>query len=336
MKKLLRRILSPVLGQPVPALSREAVRWGYRLFLDRDPETEAVLDDKARRLGTIRELRQELLESDEFRYNNPAIGALSMTGHEPPLDIERVDSDEDMTRLFDHVQKTWRHFGETEAYWSVLTAPQFLEARFEEKKDVFFQSGEKEVERLFDTLRRNDLDASALETCLEYGCGVGRVTLWLAKRFAAVHGYDISAPHLSKARSFVTESGLDHVQLHHLERLEDLDRLPTVDVVYCFIVLQHNPPPVTAFVLRRLLRALRPGGVAFFQVPTYQRDYSFRVADYLARTAEPEIEMHVLPQREVFRIVDEEGCRPVEMFADGKGGTAGPEHSHTFLVRKER
>lgn len=47
---------------------REMVRWAYRLFLDREPESDVVLE---RRFSHPGQLRQEFLSSNEFRRNNP-------------------------------------------------------------------------------------------------------------------------------------------------------------------------------------------------------------------------------------------------------------------------
>jgi hypothetical protein len=100
------------------------------------------------------------------------------------------------------------------------------------------------------------------------------------------------------------------------------------------IVLQHNPPPLIAHILRKLLDALRPGGVAFFQLPTYSRGYRFEVAKYLRSKARADsVEMHVLPQAEVFSIVASHSCEMLEVLPDSCVGD--PDWiSNTFLVRK--
>src|SRR5271169_236009 len=48
-----------------------------------------------------------------------------------------------------------------------------------------------------------------------------------------------------------------------------LARLTNVDLFFSIIVLQHNPPPVILGILDAAFAGLRPGGLAFFQVPTY-------------------------------------------------------------------
>lgn len=50
------------------------VTWAYRLFLDRDPENNAVVHEKLRGpASTIADLRQELIYSGEFAEKNPDV-----------------------------------------------------------------------------------------------------------------------------------------------------------------------------------------------------------------------------------------------------------------------
>lgn len=48
------------------AISRDAVIWGYRFFLGRDPESEAIIQDKLS-IPTNLDLARELAKSNEFR-----------------------------------------------------------------------------------------------------------------------------------------------------------------------------------------------------------------------------------------------------------------------------
>jgi hypothetical protein len=100
-------------------------------------------------------------------------------------------------------------------------------------------------------------------------------------------------------------------------------------------VLQHNPPPLIAALLTRLLNKLRPGGVAYFQVPTYRLNYRFLVDEYL-RTASPMdgIEMHVIPQWVLFDILHRCGCRLLECREDH--WTGDPRMiSNSIFLRKQ-
>ena len=58
------------------------------------------------------------------------------------------------------------------------------------------------------------------------------------------------------------------------------------DVFFSTIVLQHNPPPLIAYILRQVLTQLNAGGVAFFKVQTYGLGYSLLVFAYDKRDDE--------------------------------------------------
>lgn len=51
-------------------LSRDTVAWAYRILLDREPESEDVLLPKMRAYGSTRELRHDMVTSDEYQEKN--------------------------------------------------------------------------------------------------------------------------------------------------------------------------------------------------------------------------------------------------------------------------
>ena len=89
-----------------------------------------------------------------------------------------------------------------------------------------------------------------------------------------------------------------------------------VDLFFSLMVLQHNPPPVIAFVLQKILHRLKLGGIAFFQLPSMG-----------------EIEVHILPQKYVYAIAEREACRVLEVQPDGCVGQPQVT-SNTFLLQK--
>jgi SAM-dependent methyltransferase len=160
------------------------------------------------------------------------------------------------------------------------------------------------------------------------------VTYWLSKRFDWVFGYDISRSHLDLADHHLTGLGVKNVSLTQVRFPRDLENLPKVDLVYSIMVLQHNPPPIIAAIIRQFMRALNRGGIAFFQVPTYRKDYYFRLSNYLKQTVRHEMEMHVLPQHIVFNILAEENGKIIEVLEDELTGLRCGERSNTFVVKK--
>ncbi|HEX5886643.1 MAG TPA: class I SAM-dependent methyltransferase [Pyrinomonadaceae bacterium] len=316
-------------------LTREAVLWAYRLYLDREPESDRVVDEHLRKCSSTQDLRNNFIYSKEFRDKNPTLHVPVLSGDEPAMSIEEVRSEHDLQKLFDHTQHIWQELGTTEPHWSVVIADEYRQAKIQESKESFYRTGKQHVAQLFGSLERNGVQHSEFKICLDYGCGVGRITRHLSERFEQVFGYDISLSHLKCAEDYLSEENVTNVVLNHLKRLRDIEDLPKTDVAYSMLVLQHNPPPVIAFIMEGLIRALNPGGIAFFQVPTYRLGYSFSLANYFAeQAARREIEMHVLPQSSVFEIAQRAGGRVLEVIDDGWTGIRLKEVSNTFVIKK--
>lgn len=318
--------------------SEDAAIWAYRLLLGREPENAEIVRDHVAQSASLEELRERFLSSPEFtqHYRPVTIEYGRSVSFFPPSPVQTTVDPATRTRLFDHVRASWQRLGETEPYWSVLSAPEFKMARIPETREAFLDSGQENVKRLFATLRRNRIEANPAWTVLELGCGLGRATRWLARDFREVIGVDISKSHLRLAEQINAEAqNANRIRWLHLADPATLGTLPEFDLFFSLIVLQHNPPPLIGMILEKIAEKLRPGGVAFFQVPTYQLNYSFDVENYLRlRGHTLDVEMHAFPQEEVFRIFEQRGCVPLEVFEDDLSGDRNNRRSNSFLFRK--
>ena len=183
-------------------------------------------------------------------------------------------------------------------------------------------------------LRRHGFRPKQFPRLLEYGCGVGRVTAYLAHVFDSVCACDISHSHLRQAERTVGKTGATNVSFR-LVSLPEFGMHDPFDLWFSRIVLQHNPPPVIAMILQRALTRLNPGGVAVFQVPTYAVNYRFRLDEYLGgASGNGGIEMHVLPQRVIFEIARETCCIPLEIREDASTGHSNPWLSNNIVLQK--
>jgi SAM-dependent methyltransferase len=104
------------------------------------------------------------------------------------------------------------------------------------------------------------------DTVLEIGCGLGRITRWLAVRSRTVIALDVSDEMLRKAREL--NPGLENVRWVAGDGVTLAEIEPeSIDACMSVVVLQHVPEAeITLGYVRELGRVLRPGGWAALQV----------------------------------------------------------------------
>lgn len=317
-----------------PEGRREAARWAYRTILLREPDSEEALDFLATRSTSARDMRDRLLQSPEARARAALPVHLSMTGDEPPQSILTEVTPAKRERFFRRVQDAWRALGKEKPHWSVATVDDFRPDRIEESLEAFYATGEDNVRTLLRTLERNGVDPAGLAVCMDFGCGVGRLSVALSRAFREVVAVDVSESHLELAKEALRRRGVRNVSTRHLPAIGEVAALPAVDLVYSVIVLQHNPPPVIRELLAGLMGRLNPGGVAVFQVPTYlPAGYAFDPAKY-EDTEGGQMEMHGIAQREVFALARGAGLEVLEVLEDAWTGFGAGSRSNTFVLRR--
>jgi len=300
-------------------VSEQEVHYAYRLLLGRVEGDPEVVASHARTAGSLDELRDHFVTSPEFRQLHEFGGFMELSA--PPLRVETEASAAQLEAMVRRTEAKWRRFGETEPHFSVLASDVFKADRIGETEEDFYDSGRQFLEELRGTAARCGVDLGHDGRCFELGAGVGRISVWLARQFKTVVAADISKPHLKIAQAAADRFKCPNIECLHVSSIAELVAAAPFDVFVSLIVLQHNPPPVIALLLRTMLGKLRPGGVAFFQVPTYRRNYRFRVKKYLAAPAvDEEFEMHLIPQVTLFRILRESGCEVLACHEDDAAG----------------
>ncbi len=311
-------------------VSRDVVVAAYRIFLGREPESERVIREKIEHHKSVTDLFREFVNSQEFKWRHSDYrSAVKAVYHATSNPIDVDVPPEVFSRLFARIRDQWAALGESEPFWSVLSDDRFRMSNIENSRKEFYASG-ADSDRIIDVFCQRSNVAPPTGTCLELGCGVGRVTHFLAKRFTRVIGVDISQGNLDLARAYFSNARTSNVDLILLRDLEQLEETRNFDFFYSLIVLQHNPPPIMARMLRIILKNLRPGGGFLFQIPTHSPGYRF-IAELYLESYDPvgdSFEMHVLPMHVVLGIIEEVGGRVKEVLADGFSGGQG---SHTFF-----
>lgn len=178
--------------------------------------------------------------------------------------------------------RNWRLWGERDPYYAVLTDPRFRNGNIGENRQDFFESGEgfvrhwlAQIDRHFGTLPR--------ERALDFGCGVGRLTIPLSEYFGAVVGLDIAPAMLEEARRNSAGRAIDYLLSDdRLSRVEG-----TFDFVNSCIVLQHIPVARGMRLLAQLLGRVRSGGGCLIQLSTKRNHSWWRELRYRIRHGVP-------------------------------------------------
>lgn len=232
-----------------------------------------------------------------------------------------------MRRFFkpDATNENWEYFGKKCPYYGVVKWPQFRPECLDDRaKEEFFQTGETYVDRLVEVILQNVDAEFSPGRVLDFGCGVGRVTIPLAKRYSSVAGIDISPAMRCEAKRNCKEAGLQNVSF-----FESLDVLinqgSRFDFVHSYIVLQHIRPKRGIPLFAQLVEVIEKNGVGAihttFSSPPGKRE---RLLLWLSRKvplfhgltqvirgerfSEPLMDMAEYPLNKIFAILQDAGC----------------------------
>ncbi len=160
-----------------------------------------------------------------------------------------------------HTDREWEYFARTDPYWAVITKEKYRRKNLTAQAvEEFFAQGENYIAFVLDAIRRQIATDFAPCTALDFGCGVGRLILPLARRCQRVVGLDVADTMLQEARQRSAALGLSNV--HFLKSDDQLSALEgTFDLVHSFIVFQHIPCSRGEHLFRLLLERLNDGGV---------------------------------------------------------------------------
>jgi SAM-dependent methyltransferase len=315
-------------------LDQELVEACYRAILGREPESKSVIQETIDRASTVEALLREFLDSEEFqagllRRDMDRLTRLFDVDHnlsEP----RRIDVDVSETQqgaLLTRIKAQWQALGYQDPFWSVLTHDEYRRSNLDAKaREKFYETGEESA-RLIDAFCARNCVTIHRGLCVELGCGVGRVTRHLSRRFKKVIAIDISEGNLRQCELMAEGLNLSNIECVLLRSPNELHDLSDYDFFYSTLTLQHNPPPVQKYLLDVLLSKLKIGGGFLFQTQTYYPNYQFICEEYLASTL-ARMDMHSLPMRQIFLIAEKLRLRLREVAVDSYSGRPG---SYTFF-----
>lgn len=164
-----------------------------------------------------------------------------------------------MTRDAERLHNTWETWAADDPLFAILSDPTKLGGKWNIDE---FMAHTPELDEILGLVDKHDLLVGHARA-LDFGCGVGRMTQALARRFDTVVGIDISESMVAKAEPLN----------QHRDRVRyvtgDLTVLsgPKFDFIFSIYVIQHIPQSMQRDVLRSLVGLLKPDGLLAIQIP---------------------------------------------------------------------
>lgn len=194
-------------------------------------------------------------------------------------------------------KSNWEKLGAKEPYWSVLTKDNFLMNKLtNENENKFFNSGIGAVNSIYEVCHKAGITFKKY-SCLEFGCGVGRVTFHLAKEFSFVLGVDISKNHIELANKKKSKLKINNIDFLVLKNgLNDIGNRK-FDLIFSVIVLQHINKNQVFKIFSKFMEISEQNGIIIFQIPTFHPKYDFEHEKIIEENVL--LEMHAIPQKEI-------------------------------------
>ena len=157
--------------------------------------------------------------------------------------------------------RDWQKWGETDPYFGVYSDERFRSSRMSgQDLEAFFESGETHITHVLGAIERTLLPGFAPQSALDFGSGVGRLVIPMAKRIAQVTGVDVSPAMIREAKKNCERAGLGNVEF-----VSSSENLPEVhgqfDFIHSQVVFQHIPWRRGRGFLRALASRVSPRGV---------------------------------------------------------------------------
>ncbi|EDY81148.1 Methyltransferase domain family [Verrucomicrobiia bacterium DG1235] len=163
------------------------------------------------------------------------------------------------------LQKNFESLAAEDPLWTVLSDKSKKGGKWDPEE--FYQSGEDCIRGLQERLAQIDISLAGA-TALDFGCGVGRLTFPLSRRFEKAIGVDISKSMIDAANQNANRGKNCQFILNTENTLSFLSP-ESLDFAYSDIVFQHIAPRYSKRYFIEIAKALKPSGIFAFQLPSH-------------------------------------------------------------------
>ncbi len=161
----------------------------------------------------------------------------------------------------------WKAWGSHDPYWAVATwRDKQKDGGAPWTNEEFWALGRSDWQ---DFRRQWEQYGLNTQSCLEIGCGAGRLTRHLARAFDLVHAVDVSDEMIRCAETAVAEN--TNVKFFLIDGLHLPQADSSVKAIFSTHVLQHlDSVEVGLLYFREFFRVLEVGGTIMIHLPLYQ------------------------------------------------------------------
>jgi len=160
--------------------------------------------------------------------------------------------------------KDWEQYGKEDPYFGVVSLDRFHKTNLTPAAlTEFFDSGRSHIEYVLGIIHAHLDSAYQPQSALDFGCGVGRCTIPMAKLCQHVTGVDVSPAMIEEGKTNASAQSV-----HNIEWINSGDLAGVsgkFDFIHSFIVFQHIPPRTGMALLSRLVDLLATDGIASIQ-----------------------------------------------------------------------
>ncbi len=160
----------------------------------------------------------------------------------------------------------WKQWGKDDPLWAVSSwANKHKNGASPWTEQEFYALGESDSQDFLEQWRQYGVNT---ESCLEIGCGAGRITKQIAKAFDYVYAVDVSEDMIERARAATASSNVEFAVIDGLHLPQSNG---SVKSLFSAHVLQHlDSVEIGLSYFSEFFRVLDAGGTLMVHLPLYQ------------------------------------------------------------------
>lgn len=169
-----------------------------------------------------------------------------------------------MSTQLEQLKQTWSKLGADDPFWAVVSHDNKRNGKWD--VESFLETGRANVQYYHQLMALHAAAPEHFDSVLDFGCGVGRLSLAWSERADRVVGVDISQSMIENAHKLADGRSNIEFKVNHAENLSCFTD-DQFTLVCSHICLQHMPWELAKEYIKEFGRVCKPDGWVAFQLP---------------------------------------------------------------------